>query len=126
MNDLGVIFAVLDILFPLLIYLLAEKDIKSLKMTVGEVKRMALFFLVSFVLLYVFIIIILGLSSILNLYNLLIMVTLDFAIILYAGLAVYLPHVVDPRLKRDYEITTHYIRRQGLWKSLDEFEEYKK
>lgn len=127
MNDLELMFAILVILLPLLLFFSIKREIRSLKMTRKEVRKLLLFFLFAFVPIFLIMILILYLSSLLNLYYALIMVVIDMGIIVFpAGMSFYLAHVVDPRLKRDYGITLEYIRRQGLWKSLDQFEGYRK
>ena len=120
-------FAILVILLPLLLFFSVKREIKSLKMTREEVRRLLLFFPVAFVPILLLMILILYLSSLLNLYYALIMVVIDMGIIVFpASMSYYLAHVVDPRLKRDYGITLEYIRRQGYRKTLDQFEEYRK
>ena len=120
-------FAILVILLPLLLFFSVKKEIKSLKMTREEVRRLLLFFPVAFVPILLLMILILYLSSLLNLYYALIMVVIDMGIIVFpASMSYYLAHVVDPRLKRDYGITLEYIRRQGYRKTLDQFEEYRR
>ncbi|MHB1708666.1 MAG: hypothetical protein ACYCT2_04230 [Thermoplasmataceae archaeon] len=96
-------------------------------MTSNEARRLSLFFPACFVPIFLFQIIILEIGSWLNLYYVLQMA--DWAIVLtVGGAAFYLQHLVNPRLKRDYGFTYEFFKKSGhgLWKSLDQFEEYKK
>ena len=112
---------------PVLIFLWVKWTIKSLKITSNEAKRLSLYFPVSFFPVFLFLIIILDLGGLLNLEYVLVMADATTPFI-WGGAAFYLQHLVNPRLKRDYGFTYEYFKRNGhgIWKSLDQFEEYKK
>lgn len=131
MSDPSLLFEIssvfLVIAIPILILLNMKMMKKSLKMTSSETKMFSLFHLASFVPIFLFLIIILDLGSWLNPYYVLLMAALAM-VLSGGGAAFYLQHLVNPRLKRDYGFTYEYLNRNGhgLWKSLDQFEEYKK
>ncbi len=116
----------MTVLLTFFIFIYVKVGIKSLKMTANEARKMWLFFSISFVPLYVFLIILLYLLLALNLTDALMMSAVALTVLVFAGIGLYLPHVVDPRLKREYGITLEYIRKRGIWDSLKKFEEYKK
>jgi hypothetical protein len=123
----GIVSEILAVALPIIIFLGIETTIKSLKMPTNEARKLSLFFPACFVPIFLFLIIILDLGSWFNLYYVLAMA--DWAIVLTGGgAAFYLQHLVNPRLKRDYGFTYEFFRKSGhgFWKSLDQFEEYKK
>jgi len=121
-----IVWSITTVLLALFIFIYVKVGIKSLKMTANEARKMWLFFSISFVLIYAFLISLLYLLLALGLTDALMMSTVALTVLVFAGIGLYLPHVVDPRLKREYGITLEYIRKRGIWDSLKKFEEYKK
>jgi len=121
-----IVWSITTILLTLFIFIYVKVGIKSLKMTANEARKMWLFFSISFVPIYAFLIILLYLLLALNLTDALMMSAVALTVLVFAGIGLYLPHVVDPRLKREYGITLEYIRKRGIWDSLKKFEKYKK
>lgn len=124
---IGIIYGILVVTLPIIIFLWVKITIKALKMTSNEAKRLSLFFPACFVPIFLFFIMILNIGGWFNLYY--VLLTANLALIpTFGGAVFYLQHLVDPRLKRDYGFTYEYFNRNahGLRKSLDQFEEYKK
>ncbi|QRF75501.1 hypothetical protein Thermo_01003 [Thermoplasmatales archaeon] len=121
-----IVWSITTILLALFIFIYVRVDIKSLKMTANEARKMWLFFSISFVPIYAFLISLLYLLLALRPTDALMMSAVALTVLVFAGIGLYLPHVVDPRLKREYGTTLEYIRKRGIWDSLKKFEEYKK
>lgn len=121
-----IIIGILLVLLLLVLFFKIERGMKALKMTREEVERVSMFYLIIFIPVYAFIFIEAYINSALSLRNALIISLASMFMVLIITRFYYLPHVVDPRLKRDYGITMEYIRRHGAWDSPEKFEEYRK
>ena len=97
------------------------RAMRALKMTMEEVKRVSRFYLIIFIPLYVFLITDIYINSALSLRNTLIISLLSMFMVLVITRFYYLPHVIDPRLKRDYGITLEYFQRYGSGNSIEKY-----
>ena len=116
-----IIIAILLILLLLVLFFMIEKGMRALKMTREEVKRVSMIYLIIFMPVYAFLLVEAYINSALGLRNSLIISLTSMFMALIITRFYYLPHVVDPRLKRDYGITLEYFQRYGSKNSLEKY-----
>lgn len=121
MSSDEIIVAILSVLLLLVFLFMIVRAMRALKMTMEEVKRVSRFYLIIFIPLYVFLITDIYINSALSLRNTLIISLLSMFMVLVITRFYYLPHVIDPRLKRDYGITLEYFQRYGSGNSIEKY-----
>ena len=121
MSSDEIIVAILSVLLLLVFLFMIVRAMRALKMTMEEVKRVSRFYLIIFVPLYVFLLIEIYINSALSLRNTLIISLPSMFMVLVITRFYYLPHVVDPRLKREYGITLEYFQRYGSGNSIEKY-----
>ena len=121
MSSDEIIIAILLVLLLLVLFFKIEKGMRALKMTREEIKRVSRFYLIIFIPLYVFLVTQTYINSALSLRNTLIISLPSMFMVLVITRVYYLPHVIDPRLKRDYGITLEYFQRYGSGNSLEKY-----
>jgi len=110
------------LVLPVALFISARIDLKRLRVTREESRKIGLFFLIMFALVYLFLLIEAYLNSVLYLFNALIVEIILLLIISFITLFYYEPHVINPRLKRDYGVTLDYIRMNGTSKFLQQMD----
>jgi hypothetical protein len=121
MSSDEIIIAILSVLLLLVFLFMIVRGMRALKMTREEVKRVSRFYLIIFIPLYVFLLIEIYINSALSLRNTLIISLPSMFMVLVITRFYYLPHVVDPRLKREYGITLEYFQRYGSGNSIEKY-----
>ena len=121
MSSDEIIIAILLVFLLLIFLFMIVKGMRALKMTREEVKRVSRFYLIIFIPLYVFLLTQTYINSALSLRNVLIISLPSMFMVLVITRFYYLPHVIDPRLKRDYGITLEYFQRYGSGNSLEKY-----
>ncbi len=116
-----IINVILLVLLLLIFFFMIGKGMRSLKMTREEVKRVSRFYLIIFIPLYVFLLSEAYINSALSARNTLIISLPSMFMVLVITRFYYLPHVIDPRLKRDYGITLEYFQRYGSKNPLEKY-----
>ena len=116
-----IIIAILSVLLLLVFLFMIVRGMRALKMTREEVKRVSRFYLIIFVPLYVFLLTDIYINSALSLRNTLIISLPSMFMVLVITRFYYLPHVVDPRLKREYGVTLEYFQRYGSGNSIEKY-----
>ncbi|OWP55992.1 MAG: hypothetical protein B2I17_08405 [Thermoplasmatales archaeon B_DKE] len=110
------------LVLPIALFISARIDLKRFRVTREESRKIGLFFLIMFALVYLFLLIEAYLNSVLYLFNALIVEIILLLIISLITLVYYEPHVINPRLKRDYGVTLDYIRMNGTSKFLQKMD----
>ena len=121
MSSDEIIIAILLVFLLLIFLFMIVKGMRALKMTREEVKRVSRFYLIIFIPLYVFLLTQTYINSALSLRNIFIISLPSMFMVLVITRFYYLPHVIDPRLKRDYGITLEYFQRYGSGNSLEKY-----
>lgn len=116
-----IIIAILSVLLLLVFLFMIVRGMRALKMTREEVKIVSRFYLIIFVPLYVFLLTDIYINSALSLRNTLIISLPSMFMVLVITRFYYLPHVVDPRLKREYGVTLEYFQRYGSGNSIEKY-----